>query len=346
VKHDIFFFNTWYRGHNNVRYAELLPRLERVHSSLLKFPRSRPLRIAAERAWRGTRVVLEPAVLRRLQRRYPYAFVTGIDQLASITVPAVVDIDDPQFERDAKLLEQPNVAAYVVTDESAARTFERLGVTRPWHVIPQGVALDKLDPAEIERVARDRSDGAGPVVGYVAAFLLLPGDRGGDNPLYDVSHLLEVWDPVVECVPEARLWLIGAASARLRGRLAGRRDVLLTGRLPPEGLMAHVASLDIALYPRLADQGIRAVKVAEYLGLGIPVVGYDWEVVADVRAAGAGLLVKTKEEFVSAVVRLLKNPVERGQLATAARAAGAERDWRSLSRRYAEILDEHLPPYT
>jgi glycosyltransferase involved in cell wall biosynthesis len=346
VKQDIFFFNTWYRGHNNVRYAELLPRLDRVHSSLLTFPRSRVLRVVAERAWRGTRGVLEPAILRREQARFPYAFVTGLDQLASLTVPAVVDVDDPRFEQDALLLEQPNVAAYVVTDESAARTFEQLGVTRPWHVISQGVALDKLDPGEVERVAREhRSDGA-PVAGYVAAFLLLPGDRGGDNPLYDVSHLLELWDEIVKRRPDARLWLIGAPSVQLRERLADRGDIQLTGRLPPKQLLARVANLDVALYPRLADQGVRAVKIAEYLGLGVPIVSYDWEVVADVREARAGLLVTTPEGFVEAVARLLGDPASREPLAAAARVAGAKRDWRLLARRYAEIIDEHLPPYT
>ena len=270
MKQDIFFFNTWYRGHNNVRYAELLPRLDRVHGSLRPF-RARVSCVSRLSARGGERAgALEPAILRRAQMRFPYAFVTGLDQLDSLTVPAVVDVDDPRFEQDALLLERPNVAAYVVTDESAARTFEQLGVTRPWHVIPQGVALDKLDPGEVERVARkDRSDGA-PVAGYVAAFLLLPGDRGGDNPLYDVSHLLDLWDEVVKRRPDARLWLAGAPSARLRERLSDRRDILLTGRLSPEQLLARVANLDVALYPRVADQGVRAVKIAEYLGLGVP----------------------------------------------------------------------------
>ena len=55
----IVFFNTWYRGHNNARYSELLPRLERVDSYLLTFPRSRPL---AHRG--GSRLACLPALSR------------------------------------------------------------------------------------------------------------------------------------------------------------------------------------------------------------------------------------------------------------------------------------------
>jgi glycosyltransferase involved in cell wall biosynthesis len=109
-------------------------------------------------------------------------------------------------------------------------------------------------------------------------------------------------------------------------------------------LLRHVAAWDVALYPRTTDQGIRASKVAEYLGAGVPIVSYDYEVVADIREARAGLLVQTPREFIGAVERLLRNPEERARLADAARAAGAERDWDALARRYAAILDEHLRP--
>jgi len=181
------------------------------------------------------------------------------------------------------------------------------------------------------------------MVGYLAAFLLLPGDRGGDNPLYDVSHLLELWDEIAARVPGARLELIGLASRAVRERVRGRADVVVTGRVPRAELLRRVAAWDVALYPRTADQGIRASKIAEYLGAGVPIVSYDYEVVADVRETGAGLLVQTPREFIGAVERLLRNPEERGRLADAARVAGAERDWDVLARRYAAILDEHLP---
>ena len=330
---DVLYFNTWYRGHNNARYEELLPRLERVDAKLLTFPRPRLVRAAAERAWRVVKPTVEPRLLRALERRHPYAFVTDVPQLASLTVPAVADVDDPEFTPEhAALLE--SAAAYVVTAEGAGRRYEELGVRTPWYVVPQGVTRSSLT----ERPRRTR-----PTVGYLAAFHLLPGDRGGDNPLYDVSHLLELWDEIAARVPGARLELIGLASRAVRARVGDRGDVAVVGRVPRAELLRRISAWDVALYPRTADQGIRASKIAEYLGAGVPIVSYDYEVVADLRETGAGILVQTPREFVAAVERLLRNPEERGRLADAARTAGAERDWDVLAARYAAILDEHLP---
>ena len=330
---DVLYFNSWYRGHNNARYSELLPRLERVDATLLTFPRARVARAVAERAWRRAKPGLEPRILRRLERSHPYAFTTDVPQLSALRVPTVVDVDDPVFTPEhAALLNR--ATAFVVTAESAARQYESLGVERPWHVVPQGVALESVGDVE------PRAD----VVGYLAAFLLLPGDRGGANPLYDVSHLLELWEEIRSRRADAVLELAGAPSEALRRRLAGRDDVRLLGALPRSELMPRVAGWAVALYPRTVDQGIRASKVAEYLGAGVPIVSYDYEVVADLRAAGAGILVRTPQEFAAAVGHLLAEPGERSKLAAAARAAGAERDWRVLAARYASILDEHLPP--
>ena len=337
----IAFFNTWYRGHNNARYSELLPRLERVDSYLLTFPRARALRIAAERSWGGVRGLAEPALLHRMERRYRYALVTDLDQLPALTVPCVVDVDDPRADTP-QLLDRPNVAAYVVTDESVARRYEQLGVERPWHVVPQGVALDSLDESSVREVALRHREPGTCVVGYLSAYFLLPGDRGAANPLYNVEHLFELWDELSARDSSLRLWLVGGAGKQVQQRCAGRRDITLFGRVPREQLLSYVANFDIALYPRTADQGIRASKIAEYFGAGVPIVSYDYEVVGDVRSAGAGILVETPREFVAAVERLASDPAERLRLAAAARAVGRERDWRNLAARYAEILDEHL----
>jgi glycosyltransferase involved in cell wall biosynthesis len=339
---DVVFFNSWYRGHNNPRYAELLPRLERLDLRLLTFPRQRVVRAVLERGWRRTKPLLEPRILRRLERSHPYAFVTDVPQLRLLSKPAVADVDDPYFSPE-EIEGLKRARAYVVTAESAARRFEAAGVETPWHVVPQGVALDLLDEARSREVARSLGKDGTVVVGYTAAYLLLPGDRGGGNPLYDVSHLLELWDEIAPRAPQARLWLIGTPSAQLRERLAGRSDVVLTGRVPQSDVLSYVANFDVALYPRAADQGIRAVKTAEYLGVGAPIVSYDYEVVADVREAGAGILVDEPREFAEAVVRLATEPALRSELAAKAAAAGRERDWRVLAKRYDAILDEHLP---
>lgn len=340
----ILFTSLWFKGHNNPRYAELLPRLGRLDRYLLTFSDERVLRGVQYRAYRWSSPVRNPLTLGLGGRRYRYLLTADNAQIRWFRGPVVADVDDPVFTpREAALLERPNVAAYVVTAERAARQFEALGVQTPWHVIPQGVSLSTLRPEGVEAARARRRDGE-VVVGYMAAHLLSAGDRGGDNALHNVDHLLDLWDEVHVRAPRARLWLVGGASERVRARLSGRDDALVLGRLPRADALAHTSCFDVALYPRTRDQGVRAAKVAEYLGLGVPVVSYDYEVTENVREAGAGLLVDGHRAFVDAVVALVEDAPRRAGLAAAAARAGAALDWDVLARRFeTEVLDPYLP---
>ena len=341
----IFFTNLWFRGHNNPRYAELLPRLSRLDAYLFTLSERRIPRGLQYRFMRATRLARDPILFTAANRRYAAMLTTDNEQIRYFRGAIVSDVDDPRFtERHVRLLNRPNVRAYVVTAERAARRYEQLGVAKPYHVIPQGVSLSSVSPERVARIAEQhRSDGE-VVVGYMAAWLLTAADRDGTSPLYNVDHLLELWEEVRAQAPNARLWLVGGASDRVRSRCAGRDDIILFGRLPRPEMLAHVANFDIALYPRTKDQGIQAAKIAEYMGLGVPTVSYDFEVTEDLRETGAGVLVRTPREFAAAVARLAREPTEREAVAEAARAAGAARDWDVLARRYEdEILDRYLP---
>jgi glycosyltransferase involved in cell wall biosynthesis len=317
----------WFHGHNNPRYAELLPRLERLDACLPRLSERRIVRGVQFRAWRAAR---------------PLAL--DFEQLGIWRGDAVMDADDPLFTpRGVELLSAPAVKAYVVTAERAARRYESLGVEKPWVVVPQGVNLRSATPALVAEAAGAKRDG--PVVGWMAAHLLTEGDRDAEGPLYNVDHLLELWKEIHARVPRARLWLVGEPSARVRRRLEGRDDVVLFGRLPRERALATATQFDVAVYPRTQDTGIQAAKVAEFMGLGVPTVSYDYEVTEVLGETGAGILVDGPRAFVGAVVHLLEDGVERGRIADLARRAGAQLDWDVLARRFeVEVLDRYLPP--
>ncbi len=340
----IAFTGLWFRGHNNPRYAELLPRLERLDAYQHLVSDTRVLRGLQYRALRRTRPLRYRVVLGAAARRYRFLFTDDNEQIPHFSGLVVADVDDPNFlPREVELLSRPNVAAYVVTEERAGKRLEELGVRAPYHVIPQGVNLAAASPDEIAAVARTRRREGEVVVGWMAAWLLSGEDRDGDNPLYNVDHLLELWDELHGRVPEARLWLIGGASGRIRERLAGRDDVVLFGRLPRREMLAHVANFDLGVYARTADQGIQAAKVAEYMGFGVPTVSYDYEVTQVLRQTGAGVLVDSPRAFVDALERLSRDDGERRRLAGAARTAGRELDWDVLARRYeTDVLDRYL----
>jgi glycosyltransferase involved in cell wall biosynthesis len=340
----IFLTNLWFKGHNNPRYAELLPRLGRVDAYLTNFSDRRIPRGLQYRAFRWSRKVRNPALFALANRRYRTMLTLDNHQLRYFAGPAVADVDDPVYDdAHVALLSRPNLAAYVVTAERAARRYEELGVDKPWHVIPQGVSLSSLTDDLVAAARARRRDGE-VVVGWMSAHLLTVGDRGGDDSLYNVDHLLELWDEIHGRLPQARLWLVGGASERVQRRVDGRSDIALFGRLPREQALATAANFDLALYPRTKDQGIQAAKVGEFIGLGVPTVSYDYKVTENLRETGAGVLVPTPREFVDAVVRLGQDEAARAAIAAAARRAGAELDWDKLARRYEdEILDRYLP---
>ena len=109
-------------------------------------------------------------------------------------------------------------------------------------------------------------------------------------------------------------------------------------------MLPRVANFDVGLYAWTADQGVQSIKIAEYMGAGVPTVAYDYAVTGVVADTGSGVLVQSPEEFVHAVVALATNDDRRRSLADAACAAGRRIDTAELARRYeAEILDVYLP---
>ena len=335
----------WFHGHNNPRYAELLPRLERLDAALLRLPDRRIPRALGFRTFTALKPALLRGVFSRAARRYANLLALDFEQLAVWRNACVMEADDPFFTpREVELLNRPALRAYVVTAESAARRYEALGVEKPWVVIPQGVNLDAATPALRAEAAARKQPGQ-VVLGWMAAHLLTEGDRDADNPLYNVDHLLELWEAIHARVPAARLWLVGGPSDRVRARVAGRDDIVLWGRLPRDRALAAASAFDVAPYARTADQGVRAAKVSELIGLGVPVVSYDYEVTANVRDLGAGVLVPDAAAFVEAAAGLLASAEARAPYAQAAARAGRALDWNVLAERFErEVLSTYLPP--
>ena len=191
----LFFSSIWFEGHNNPRYAELLPRLTRLDRYLFVASNRRIVRGLQYRAYRYSRFVRNPAVMRLASRRYCGTFTADPEQIRWFAGPVVADIDDPYYTQEhVDLLNLPNLAAYVVTDERAARRYEEMGVRKPFHVIPQGISFASLRD-DIIAETRTRK-GEDVIVGWMAAWLLSAGDRDADGPLYNIDHLLDLWSRI------------------------------------------------------------------------------------------------------------------------------------------------------
>lgn len=343
----IFYHNVWLRGPNSPQIEGLVPRLSRLDCYLTMVSKQWLLRAVQFRALMAASHPRNQAIVGRAGRRYRWMLAHRSEQIAYFPGRIVAQLDDPAFsEKEVALLKRPNVAVFVMTSERAVERFRSMGVDKPSYVLPLGSEVESLSGEAIAAVRRQYRAGRPPdevVVGYIASTLRLDGDRHAEEALHNVEHLLRLWDEVRARAPKARLWLVGAASERLQQRVAGRDDIALLGTVPQPGALPYVANFDIALYPRAKDQGVRASKIADHMGAGVPTVSYDYEVVGDLRESGAGLLAKTPADFVDAIVRLVDDRAERARLAEVARRAGADRDWRVLIPRFErDVLDVYL----
>src|SRR5688500_2553745 len=110
----VFFTSLWFRGHNNPRYAELLPRLARLAVYLVSTPGRRMPRGLLCGASRWGRRLRNPAVFALAYRRYRTMFTAANEQLAYFPGPTVSDVDDPTFSpHEIELMKRATLAAYV-----------------------------------------------------------------------------------------------------------------------------------------------------------------------------------------------------------------------------------------
>ncbi len=340
----IFHTNIWFKSVNNARYESLLPYFDRVDSLMLVCSDRRITRGLQFRALDATIGLHGRAIFDMAKRIYRYGFITNLKHLPFIGFPVVVDMDDPVFtEREiATLRSSRQVVSLVVTNEVAADRYRQLGLTMPIHVIGHGLRPFEVDPITAQKV-RGRKRPGELTVGYVAAWHLTEKDRGS-NPLYNVDHLIdELWPKVVAACPRARLWLVGGVGRALGRKLENRQDIELTGHVPAEAVPAYLAAFDVGIYPRRIAHERSSVKVAQFVGCAVPVVGYRGVPTELISRWECGLIVDSADDFAASVVRLLDDVSLRSRLSARARAAACQVDWNVLGGRYARFLDEVLP---
>lgn len=340
----IFHTNIWFKSVNNARYESLLPYLGRVDNLLLVCSDRRIMRGLQFRALNSTIGVHGRALFGMAARAYRYGFITNVRHLPYVDFSVVVDMDDPFFTEQevSALRSSEHVAALVVTNEAAADRYRELGLTCPIHVVGHGLRPSEPDPALVRKV-RERKRPDELTVGYVAAWHLSARDRGAD-PLYNVDHLIdELWPGVVGACPRARLWLVGGVGKDLERRLGGRQDIDLVGHVPAEQVPAYMAAFDVGLYPRRIAHERSSVKVAQFVGCAVPVVGYRGVPTELISRSECGLIVDTAGDFTAALARLLDDAPLRSRLSANARAAAHQVDWNVLGDAYAQFLNNVLP---
>jgi glycosyltransferase involved in cell wall biosynthesis len=319
--------------------------------------RRRVIRALEYRVWNAlSRRIIYPAVIRYFSRRYENLFTVTTDQIASWPREqgVIVDIDDPVFSRaEIEALNLPQVKAIIVTTKKAKMIFQRLGVTRPIHVIPQGVSFGQPDAHKIHEIRKRFKTDGDVTVGYHAPSLTLSADgpkraRGDQD---DLDFLFAALEQARQVEPRIKLWLIGHPSKCVKGYVdRGRASwINLLGYVNLSEIPNYLAAIDVGVYPRTwsPPPARFSVKIAQFMAVGIPVVSTKLDESFILEEARCGIVCESQEDFSGTLVELARSAERRVELGKAGRMyAQAKLDWSVLAPMYREILDKEVVAVT
>jgi sugar transferase (PEP-CTERM/EpsH1 system associated) len=199
----------------------------------------------------------------------------------------------------------------LVCTAAEQRDFERLIPGVPVSLVGNGVDLDYF---RSKRIAKR----PGSIV-FTGVMDYFPNV---DAVVWFCDKVLPI---VQQQIPEAALTICGSRPAAAVRRLATRRGVTVTGRVPDTRPYLDAAEVFVA--PMRMARGIQN-KLLEALAMGLPCVASEAAAMGTVVPGGLGILATDDpDEFALHVVRLLRDGAFRATMASKARAA-AELNYR------------------
>ena len=193
----------------------------------------------------------------------------------------------------------------LVCTRAEQRDFERLIPGVPVSLVGNGVDLDYF-----------RSRGVAKRPGSIVFTGVMDYFPNVDAVIWFCDKILPI---VQQKIPEAGLTICGSRPLAAVRRLAERRGVTVTGRVPDT--RPHLDEAEVFVAPMRMARGIQN-KLLEALAMGLPCVASTAAATGTVVQDGAGILAADDpEEFAGHVVRLLRDGAFRAAMAGKARAA-------------------------
>lgn len=256
-------------------------------------------------------------------------------------IPLLFDTDDlvwDEREREYNFLDRHHDPATIARLLRAARAMRRLmrladglilstpylaalasvDIRRPTFVSPNVLSQEQvaLSSAAFEEQQR-RPPSAHPIIGYFCGHAHVHDE--------DIATIGAALRAVLEACPEAKLRFYGEVTlppelteAPINERIE-RLPVVDWRELP-----RHIAAVDINIAPLVDNpqrRGKSAIKYLEAAAVGVPTVAVRLDPYRDAISDGVtGCLAVTHDEWVAALVRLLRDPELRHRMGDAARA--------------------------
>jgi glycosyltransferase involved in cell wall biosynthesis len=211
-------------------------------------------------------------------------------------------------------------------------------------VIPNGVDTQRFRPLPRDEVLAEHYGLDGKIViGYLGSLNWYEGHE----LLFEAFARLHARHPAV------RLLIVGEGShlntlLKLRTQLGLEDEIIMPGSVPFEEVEAHYSLVDIAPVTRLSSpvtETVSPLKPFEAMAMAKTVISSDVAIMTEIIDEGrTGLLFRKGDagSLEEVLERLVRDPELRERLGVQAREwVVAERDWRTLSGRVADIY-RHL----
>lgn len=216
----------------------------------------------------------------------------------------------------------------------AAKRFVRQYFMAPYKIIPNGVELERFNPAVVQPLP-DFDDGRPNIL-----FVGRPEKRKG------VGYLLRAYPHIKAAFPQARFIIVGAGdweNSRYRTYIERHnlRDIVIRGTVSEEELPRYHRSADVFCAPAVRGESFGLVLL-EAMAAGLPVVASNIEGYSRVLTDGReGLLVPPRDEraVAGAVCQLLQDRQLAAQLGVCGLQTAALYSWRSIAE---QVLDYYV----
>lgn len=252
----------------------------------------------------------------------------------------ILNLDDPTYSTEelleliqweSKVISRGFRSTIVCTSDYILKHLKSNKLKSTLCVIPQGHSTSRF-LVETVKSARDIN----MHFVYISPTIDVKGDPNEGHNMWDASPLLlEIWPKVSS--PTARLHLIGRLGSNATQSLKDKR-IQSHGFLSIEDCTKILPDFDVALYPRVHDNGWLPQKLIEYLGAHLPVLAFklvDTQIVSELNI---GMVVESVDEFANTIDLLCKNHNILEEFKKNCASVSNKYSWRNLAQQYENLF--------
>ncbi len=218
----------------------------------------------------------------------------------------------------------------LITPTDGFRNYLEKKVDKKIKVVPNGIDLDVIGPADPSEIEKEYSLGR-PVLGYV----------GSLEKWVDLDGVIKMMPSIKDRYPNATLLIVGPDLhtnhseylKNLSEKLGVEEDIIFTGRVDYEDLPPYISAMDVGLNPRKPLKMNRLTmgsKVLSYLACGVPVLSQNMpEIEKKFRGYGVHRY-DNAEDFFGVLAKSLTEDVHPDVV--------TEYDWNILSKKYEKAI--------